>query len=234
MATPGTLRRPLSPPARKGPAIIAHCAGYTAALAAAAAETHADFIEVDLWVHNGRFEARHERRFPAHLPILFEKWYLRFAPRTPFGLADLMEAVDDQTGLFLDLKNGGARAAELVARSMDESGRHHRIVASAQEWNALRALRARSPAVDLFYSIDVQAKLDLFLSVLRRDVRPMGVSCRHTLLNQETVAELHGRGLKVVAWTVDSDDRAAELAAMGVEGITTHRVAELRERLGCE
>ena len=54
--------------------------------------THADFIEVDLWVHHGRFEARHERRFPASLPLLFEKWYLRTAPRTPFGLADLLEA----------------------------------------------------------------------------------------------------------------------------------------------
>ena len=34
--------------------------------------------------------------------------------------------------------------------------------------------------------------------------------------------------LLVVAWTVDDIDRAAELVGWGVDGLTTHRVAEMR------
>ncbi|WP_373324439.1 glycerophosphodiester phosphodiesterase [Tepidiforma flava] len=87
------------------------------------------------------------------------------------------------------------------------------------------------PAIDLLYSIDVRAKLDLFLSVAERDPLPRGISCRHTLLTRPIVEELRRRGLAVVAWTVDDLDRAQELADWGVDGITTHRVAELREAL---
>jgi glycerophosphoryl diester phosphodiesterase len=79
----------------------------------------------------------------------------------------------------------------------------------------------------MFYSADVPARLDLLLSVAERDQRPSGISCRHTLLTENTIARLQRLGLVVVAWTVDELDRAAELARLGVDGITTHRVAEL-------
>jgi len=91
--------------------------------------------------------------------------------------------------------------------------------------------RAASPGWK-FYSIDVRAKLDLFLSVSDRDVRPRGVSCRHSLLSAPIVQRLRDRGLLVVAWTVDDADRARELVDWGVHGITTHRVAEMHEEFG--
>jgi glycerophosphoryl diester phosphodiesterase len=84
-----------------------------------------------------------------------------------------------------------------------------------------------TPEVDAFYSIDVQAKLNLFRSVVDRDARPRGVSCRHTLLSKPVIADLHKRGLLVVAWTVDDLERARELVSWGVDGLTTHRVAEM-------
>jgi glycerophosphoryl diester phosphodiesterase len=85
--------------------------------------------------------------------------------------------------------------------------------------------------VDLFYSIDVPAQLELFLSVLLHDDTPQGVSCRHQLLTPALVADLHERGLLVVAWTVDDADRAQEIASWGVDAITTHRPGEVRAHL---
>jgi glycerophosphoryl diester phosphodiesterase len=216
---------------RAGPALIAHGAGNTARLARAAIEAGADLLEVDLWVHGDRLEARHERAmYP--LPFLFEKWYLRIAPRRPFGLTELLTENDGRAGIFLDLKNGGERAAELIRRSVEMNAPGIRIAASAQQWAILRAISRVCPAVETFYSIDVPAKLDLFLSISERDVHPAGVSCRHELLTAPIVDRLHQRGLLVVAWTVDEVDRAAALAAWGVDGITTHRVAAIREALG--
>jgi len=231
MATAAAPARALLPPGRTGPALIAHGAGNTVAAARDAVGVAADYVEVDLWVHRGRFEARHERRTVFPLPFLFEKWYVRFAPLRPFGLAELLKATAGKVGIFLDLKNGGETTAQLVRRSLDEAGGERQLVASSQTWGVLRALAATAPEVALFYSIDVQAKLDLFLSVSDRDLRPTGVSCRESLLSPRVIRELKERGLLVVAWTVDDERRAVELAGLGVDGITTHRVAAVRAAL---
>jgi hypothetical protein len=212
-----------------GPLLIAHGAANSESKLRAALAESPDFVEADLWVHEGRFEARHERRV-AGVPVLFEKWYLKFAPRTPFGLDEILVQTNGRTGLFLDLKNDGAEAARLI-RAAIEATAGARVAASAQQWSILRELAAAAPELELFYSADVQAKLDLFLSVEQRDARPRGVSCQHGLLTEQLVQQLHERGLQVVAWTVDDPDRAAELAGWGVDAITTHRVAELRARL---
>jgi glycerophosphoryl diester phosphodiesterase len=214
-----------------GPALIAHGGGNSTAVVSTAIAAAADYVEVDLWVHNGRLEARHERRFFSPVPLLYEKWYLSRAPRSPFDLRNLFDATPPETGIFLDLKNGGDGAGMLVEEAVAAAGNGRLVVASSQYWPMLRALNRRLPGVRLFYSIDVQAKLDLFLSVMERDPLPSGVSCNHTLLDAATVARIRERGLAVVAWTVDDVERAAALAAYGVDGITTHAVTAVRERL---
>ncbi len=230
MTAPGSAAVPPLVGGREGPALIAHGAGNNATLAQQAVAAGADFLEVDLWVHRGRFEARHERAaYP--LPFLFEKWYLRRLPRQPFGLAELFREAGHAARVFLDLKNGGAEAAQLVRRSLDAAGTGVSIAASAQQWRILRALAEAVPEADLFYSIDVVAKLDLFLSVMERDVVPRGVSCRHELLTPALVQRLHERGLAVVAWTVDELERARELVSWGVDGVTTHQVKAFRPAL---
>lgn len=192
-------------------------------------ESRADYLEIDLWVHRGRFEARHERRV-RYTPLLFEKWYLRRVG-SHYGLVEMMEAAaDTNAGIFLDIKNGGPRAGELLRAILDDvDGPLPRIVASSQQWKALRAMSALCPEVDAFYSIDVAAKLDLFLSVNDRDDRASGISCRHSLLTEEVIRRLHERDLQVVGWTVDDIERARELAGWGIDGLTTHKVMEFVE-----
>jgi glycerophosphoryl diester phosphodiesterase len=217
-------------PGQPGPSLIAHGAGNTPAAARLALAGAPDFLEVDLWVHGNRFEARHERAFyPA--PLLFEKWYLRWAPRPPFGLAELLMETAGRAGIFLDLKNGGDIAARLIREAIDWAADGLRLVASSQHWSLLRTVKRLCPEVDVFYSIDVEPKLDLFLSIAERDLEPRGVSCNQELLTADVIDRLHRLGLLVVAWTVDDVERAAALDCWGIDGITTQRVAEVRERL---
>ncbi len=221
---------PLSPEHPR-PLLIAHGGGNDPAAAAAAIEARADLLEVDLWLHRGRFEARHERRI-RFFPFLVETWYLKRLPSAHFGLEELLDlAAGTGAGILLDLKDGGDGTAAALHRLLRALQHHPPVLASSQSWAILRALHDLIPAVDLLYSIDVRAKLDLFLSVAERDPLPRGVSCRHTLLSRPIVEELRRRGLAVIAWTVDDLERAQELADWGVDGITTHRVAELRESL---
>lgn len=213
------------------PAVIAHAAGNAPATVRLALAGEVDFIEVDLWVHRGRFEARHERRLPFSLPVLFDSWYLKFAPRRRFDLSELLTEVSGRCGIFLDVKNGGEEAAALVRRALDAVRVPVRLVASSQSWATLRALRRVCPEVAVFFSVDVAAKLELLRSVIGHDRSADGVSCRHTLLSAPVVGELHARGLQVVAWTVDEPARAQELARWGVDGIATGAPERLKAAL---
>jgi hypothetical protein len=164
-------------PHRKGPAIVAHQGGNTPRKVRDALSDVADHLEVDLWVEDGRFEARHDRLLRP-FPILWGGLYrVSWAPKKPFGLADLLRETGDRAGVFLDLKNGGETAGRLVRRSIDEAGQPvTRIAASSQIWSVLRGIGKAAPEVDLFYSIDIAARFDLFLSVSQRDALPVGVS----------------------------------------------------------
>lgn len=212
--------------------IIAHSAGNTREAAVAAVDSGADMIEVDLWVHRGRFEARHERRVPLRTPLLYEQWYIARPKRHPMTLKELLGICSGRCGVFLDLKDGGDAAAALVEKDLESVALPVPVAASSQHWPALRHVGRRLRQVAPFYSIDALAKLDLFLSVMRRDPLPVGISCRHELIDRSVVERCHEEGIAVVAWTVDDAGRAAELVAMGVDAITTHEVAALRSTLG--
>lgn len=223
---------PLSRPgAPSRPALIAHGGGNSAAQARDALAGGAGFIEVDLWARRGRLEARHDRRVPGPLPILYEFWYLKPAPRQTYYFEDLLEACRGRAGIFLDLKNGLGETALLLRRVLAAHGRGVHAVASSQNWPLLREVGLACPYLDLYYSIDTLDQFDLFQSVMQHDVRPVGVSCRHSLLDRNVIADFHDAGLAVVAWTVDDGARARELASWSVDAITSNRVGEIRAAL---
>ena len=231
MSAPGGQPPPSLPEAPSRPSLIAHGGGNSAARAREALDAGATFIEVDLWVHRGRLEARHERRLPGPLPILYELWYLRRAPRPPYHLEDLLLACQGRAGVLLDLKNGLGEMPRLLREALARAGGNVQVVASSQNWPLLREVGVACPQVDLYYSIDTLDQFDLFQSVVTHDPLPTGVSCRHSLLTRDVVAGFHEAGLAVAAWTVDEGDRARELATWGVEAITTNQVEEMRAAL---
>ena len=217
-------------PGTKGPYVIAHAAGNNEWRVHDALEAGADLVEVDLWTHNGQFEARHERRF-GRIPLLFEKWYVR-RPDGPFKLTELLAQTDTHSRLFLDLKTGGMEPVRLLERALEESPPALAPAASSQSWSVLRNVRAALPAIPIFYSMSVRAQLDLFLSTMTKEQPPDGVSCRHTLLDAETIQRLREAGMTIVAWTVDDGDRASDLVRAGADAITTHEIVEIRSAIG--
>jgi glycerophosphoryl diester phosphodiesterase len=51
------------------------------------------------------------------------------------------------------------------------------------------------------------------------------------LIDEALVAQLHGAGCRVIAWTVDDTTRAGALARLGIDGLCTNRPALLRAAL---
>ncbi len=217
-------------PSGAPPALIAHTGGNSLAQAQRAIADGADVVEIDLFLHRGGFEARHARSlYP--LPVWVDGVRPGRPARRRFGLADLLATAAGRAEVLLDLKSRSSRIPPLVRAAIDDAPDRNEVAASSQIWNALRRLAIPCPDVDMYYSIDVRAQLDLFLSVMDRDQLPAGVSCRHSHLTPALIRRLKERELVVVAWTVDDTERARELASWGVDAITTHKVVELREAL---
>jgi hypothetical protein len=212
---------------RQHPFLIAHAANSPEKIVGYL-DSGVDFLEMDLWVHDGSFESRHERAmYP--LPFLFERWYI--TGRAPhFDLPDCVDMIDGRAKLFLDLKNGGRGVIPLMREALHRYPGLH-VSASSPDWATLRVLHDNVQEVDVFYSMETPERLDLFLSVHDRDQRPVGVSCRARLLTPQLVDHLHELGLRVVAWTVDEQDRARRLADWGVDAITTHEPTAIRAAL---
>jgi glycerophosphoryl diester phosphodiesterase len=212
-----------------GPAVIAHGGGNSRDSAVEAVRWGADLIEADIWSYRGQLEMRHERRVP-FTPILFERWYLKWGLDSQHSLSGLVQDVQSSAGILLDFKNRGD-LPRLLREALTAAGGEPRVCASSQHWPVIRMIHEQVPSMEMFYSIDVEAQLELFFTIAERDALPTGVSCNHEHLDRGLIDRFHKKGLAVIAWTVDEPERAADLASWGVDAITTNDVQAVRSRL---
>ena len=83
---------------------------------------------------------------------------------------------------------------------------------------ALRAARLAAPAAPM--GLLVEAPNELQLELLQ-SLKCVSLHCQHSGLTAEHVRFFHGHGFHVLTYTVNDVDRAAELLAIGVDGIFT-------------
>ncbi len=88
----------------------------------------------------------------------------------------------------------------------------------------LRALRERSPGARLMLAWDRPGAPP---QDLVRSLRPTFLGTHYTLLDRETIGEIHRSGHRVVAWTVNEFPEMARLIGMGVDALATERVDDL-------
>jgi len=197
---------------------IAHRAGNNLHHLELALDAGVDAIECDMWHYHGKLALRHERKLPA-LPVLYDRWYLRWSWGV-VKLRDLLRTVNFRAELFLDIKSSTPRAADAVLElHHDNEAMLPRTLVSSQQWSVLDKIAIAGTDMQMFYSVGNEKWLDALFARAEREPRPAGTSIRHTLLNPERVRRLHDAGLCVYAWTVNNPHRADELRAMGVDGI---------------
>lgn len=93
---------------------------------------------------------------------------------------------------------------------------------------AMRIVRAALPDAEIWqpwYSPEPPTAADL------AGLRPAVVNAEHLLVGRGWVEAMHALGTSVSCWTVDDPAQAVHLAAIGVDSITTNRVAEVRAGL---
>lgn len=207
---PGYDRRPFY--------AIAHRAGNNLHDLERALAAGVDAIECDLWHHHGRLALRHERKLPA-LPVLYDRWYIRWAWGV-LRLRDLLRETRGRCELFIDIKSSTPRAADAVLELYrDNAARMPAAMVSSRQWKLLDRVARAKTDMRMFYSIGRERDVDLLLTTAGDGTHGAGVSIRHTLLSRETIEKLHGAGLLVYAWTVNSRRRGEELLGWGVDGL---------------
>jgi glycerophosphoryl diester phosphodiesterase len=89
----------------------------------------------------------------------------------------------------------------------------------------LRAVGALSPALG-------GGALGVGLVAAARLMGVGALALEHTVATREAVQACHDAGLQVLVWTVDRPPRMRDMLAIGVDGITTNRVAALMRLAG--
>jgi len=205
---------------------IAHRAGNNLHDLEHALAVGVDAIECDFWHDHGRLTLRHERKLPV-LPVLYDKWHLRFA-WGELSLPALLREINFRAELFLDIKSATPKAASVVLDLYhDNEAMMPRTIVSSPQWRLLDQLAAAGTEMRMCYSVKNAAGIDALFRRCERDLPPAGTSMRHTLLSEVLVARLHAAGLKIYAWTVNTRHRAQELRAWGVDGIISDDLSVL-------
>ena len=217
----------MSSVAPRGIYAIAHRAGNNLHALERALAAGVDAIECDLWHHHGRLALRHERKLPA-LPVLYDRWYVRWSWGV-IGLRRLLREVDMRTDLFLDIKSATPRAADAVLELYhDNAALMPATRVSSGQWKLLDRLGRARTAMRMFYSVGDRDGVEALLRRATEPLPPAGTSIRHTLLSPELIARLHAAGLEVYAWTVNSPHRGRELRDWGVDGLIADNLDVLR------
>lgn len=196
------------------------------------ADDGARVFEVDLRAVDGRLVVTHYLPLIAALPRLqHDGWNVRWHRRSVRfqSFEEVRDLVPEQCELLLDLKDDrpgeSARLTDLVLSTVPEPGRYH---ASSKDWAALE--RLRDAGFRTWRSVATRRALARLPD--RGRIPDHAVAVRHTYLTADEMARLGEVSPRVIAWTVNSVERARALRDLGVYGIATDSPAVLRALSG--
>lgn len=219
---PASAEPPSARPARRYRA-VAHRAGNNLHDLERALAAGVDAIECDFWHDRGRLSLRHERKLPA-LPVLYDRWYLRFS-LGELNLRDLLREIDGRVQLFLDIKSSTVKAADAVLDLYhDNEAMMPPTLVSSKQWDLLHRLARAGTGMRMLYSVGRRHQIEALLRRAREEYAPAGTSIRQTFLDADLIGRLHDEGLQVYAWTVNNRRRAVELLSWGVDGLISDDV----------
>ena len=202
------------------PLTIAHRAGNRLERLGEALAAGVDYAEADLWLYRGRLEVRHEKT-AGPLPILWDRWLLKPGWTRRLSLEELFAATGDGGRLLLDLKGRDEGLAEALAKALERAGAVDSVAFTSPTWSYLDRLSELLPEVTRFYTIGSLQRLAALRPRLeRREIARVAIDSR--MLTAEIVAELGRAGVETITtWAVETPEKAREVLAWGVRGITS-------------
>ena len=238
--------------ARRAPfAVIAHRGASaqapesTAAAIRAAARARAAMIELDVQMtQDGRVVIFHDERLErttnghgrltrtrfAELTRLDAgRWFgRRFSGQRILLVSEALNAVPARMGVNLELKHSRAprRFMRRVLRILRRVPQRRRLILSSFDPMLIRLAQPAHRPTALICRRQPDRSLRQAIRLGCGSWHPF-----HALLTRRRLAEAHGAGLRVYAWTVDRVEAARRLRRLGVDGVFTNDPARLLKGL---
>lgn len=208
------------------PFVVAHRSGNSLSTLQNAETLGIQTIEADVHLYRGRLEVRHLKTL-GPIPILWDRWKLANPFARRLVVSELLEALGPLTELMLDLKGRDRRLAAGVLEALGPRlAAGFGITICARSWSLLEPFRSLQ-YVRVVHSVGSARQLER----LRRRVagtRLHGVSIHERLIDSRRVRELREIADVILAWPVNTVERAQELIGYGVDGLISDRPAVVR------
>ncbi len=164
----------------------------------------------------------------------------RWASERIPALDAVLETVPEGKRLFVEFKCSSEGISEFKRAAKDMRNGAARLVAIGFSSETMRQLKAELPGIEVCWIRKLRrhwrtGRLSRPLDRMIATARELGVDGVdldvRSPLNSARVEKFRAAGLRTYVWTVDSPAKARQLAAAGVDGITTNRPGWLRENL---
>lgn len=154
-------------------------------------------------------------------------------------LKEVLAIIPAGKKLFIEIKTGPEIIPALKEVLDGAKQKPDQLVIITFNYDSAKAAKETFPKLKTFWLVDYKKdkagkapELEEMISKAKA-IRVDGVDVNFNWpLTKETVGRIKGAGLECHVWTVDDPAKARELAANGVDSITTNRPAFIREALG--
>ncbi len=141
-------------------------------------------------------------------------------------LDEALDAIQNGSMTLIERKHGDAATCVKLLRDKELA---ENVVVQAFDWQFLADCHAIAPEVVLGALGHKECTAEKLDNVASTGAKVVG--WEHKYLTPEVIQQIHDRGYKAWAWTVDDPARAVALSQAGVDGIITNRPAEVRVAL---
>jgi len=153
-------------------------------------------------------------------------------------LAEVLEVIDNQVGLKIELKVKGAAPAVIEVLRQNKINLTN-VIISSNHPSEIRAVEEFEPAIEtaltfrsanvfnIWLILDFLALLFLpltkyYIFWVVRQAHADYLDINYRLLDKKKVDYFQRHGIKVCAWTVDSQKKIDYLKSLGIDGIVTN------------
>jgi glycerophosphoryl diester phosphodiesterase len=136
-------------------------------------------------------------------------------------LTDIVETLPDDKTLFVEIKSE-KKIVPVLEEAFGDHPKVQQFVFIAFDYETIMAAKKAFPENSAYWlSSKFKADTRTELERVKNDAIN-GVNLKYSMITPEIMAIAEELGLEVYAWTVDDHEKARELQAMGVKGITTN------------
>lgn len=144
-------------------------------------------------------------------------------------LAEVLAVIKGRTEVFVELKASGIE--EAVVEVIRRSPAPERCAVHSFDHEAVRRVRTLAPEVRGGVLVDRLPEPPAAVVDAMRAADALDVWPQWEFIDAELVERVHDAGGRVIAWTVNRPECARRLAALGVDGLCTDLIPDLRNAL---